>query len=77
MAYFCGGDKNNFRLEFRSSLNVEFSWDSNTLPEEQSLPGSPIRITNEMVSVALSKMKKTKATGPSGLNVEMILVGGW
>ena len=29
-----------------------------------------------MVSKSLSKMKKGKATGPSGLNVEMILAGG-
>ena len=44
------------------------------MSEEQSLQGPPIRITNEMVIEALSKMKKGKATGPSGLNVEMILV---
>ena len=29
-----------------------------------------------MVSEALLKIKKGKATGPSGMNVEMILVGG-
>ena len=29
-----------------------------------------------MVSKALTKMNKGKAAGPSGLNVEMILVGG-
>ena len=29
-----------------------------------------------MVSEAFTKMKKGKATGPSGLNVEMILAGG-
>ena len=56
-------------------LNVEFPWDSNTLPEEQPFQGPPIRITNEMDSEALSKMKKGKATGPSGLIAEMILAG--
>ena len=29
-----------------------------------------------MVSEAFTKMKKEKATGPSGLNVEIILAGG-
>ena len=43
---------------YEKLLNVEFPWDSNTLSEEQPLQGPPIRITNEMVSEALSKMKK-------------------
>ena len=38
--------------------------------------GPPIRITIEMISKVLTKMKKGKAASPSGLNVEMILVGG-
>ena len=42
-------------------LNVEFPWDSNTLFEEQPFQGPPIRITNEKVSEALSKIKKGKA----------------
>ena len=46
------------------------------MSEEQPFQGPPISITTEMVSESLSKMKKGKATGPSGLNVEMILAGG-
>ena len=46
------------------------------MSEEQPFQRPTIRITTEMVSEALSKMKKGKATGPSGLNVEMILAGG-
>ena len=46
------------------------------MSEEQPFQGPPIRITTEMVSKAQSKMKKEKAAGPSGLNVEMILMGG-
>ena len=57
-------------------LNVEFPQDSNNLSQEQSLQEPPVRITNEMVSEALSKMKKGKATVPSALNVQMILAGG-
>ena len=57
-------------------LNAEFLWDSSTLSEEQPFQGPPIRITTEMVSKALTKMKKGQAADPSGLNVEMILAGG-
>ena len=46
------------------------------MSEEQPLQGRPIRITNEIFSGALSKMKKGKATGPSSVNVEMIVAGG-
>ena len=46
------------------------------MSEEQRFQGPAICITNEMVIKALTKMKKGKAAGPSGLNVEMILVGG-
>ena len=65
-----------WKCHYEKLLNVEFPCDSNTLSEEQPLQGPPIKITNQMVSEALSKMKKGKATGPSGLNVEMILAGG-
>ena len=64
------------KCHYEKLLNVEFRWDSNTLPEEQPVQGPPIRITNEIVSEALSKIKKGKPTGPSGLNAEMILAGG-
>ena len=65
-----------WKSHYEKVLNVEFSWDSSTLCEEQPFQGPPIRITNEMVSKALAKMKKGKAAGPSGLNVGMILAGG-
>ena len=65
-----------WKCHYEKLLNVEFRRDSNALSEEQPLQRPPIRITNEMVSEALSKMKKGKATGPSGLNVEIILAGG-
>ena len=65
-----------WKCHYEKLLDVEFPWDSSTLSEEQPFQGPPIRITTEMVSEALSKTKKGKATSPSGLNVEMILVGG-
>ena len=42
-------------------LNVKFPWDNSTLSKEQLFQGPPIRITTEMVSEALMKMKKGKA----------------
>ena len=65
-----------WKCHYEKLLNVEFPWDSNTLSQEQPFQGPPIKITTEMVNEALSKMKEGKATGPSGLNVEMILAGG-
>ena len=65
-----------WKCHYEKLLNVEFPWGSNTLSEEQPFQGSSIRITTEMVSEAFTKMKKEKATGPSGLNVEIILAGG-
>ena len=65
-----------WKCHYEKLLNVEFPWDSNSLSVEQPFQGPPINITTEMVSNALSKMKKGKATGPSGVNVEMLLAGG-
>ena len=72
-------DKSKLRARkshYKKLFNFEDPWDSSTLSEEQPLQGPPIRITTEMVSKALTKMKKGHAAGPSGLNVEMILAGG-
>ena len=46
------------------------------MSEEQPFQSCPVKITAEMGSKALRKMKTGKAAGPSGLNVEMIFVGG-
>ena len=72
-------DKSKLRARkshYKKLFNFEDPWDSSTLSEEQPLQGPPIRITTEMVSKALTKMKKGHGAGPSGLNVEMILAGG-
>ena len=61
---------------YENLLNVEFSWDSSTLSEEQLFQVPPITITTKMVGKALTKTKKGKAAGSSGLKVEMMLAGG-
>lgn len=65
-----------WKSHYENLLNVEFSWDSSTLSEEQLFQVPPITITTKMVSKALTKTKKGKAAGSSGLKVEMMLAGG-
>ena len=65
-----------WKCHYDKLLNVEFPWDSSTLPVVPPVQGPSIKITTDMVSNALSLMKKGKAAGPSGITVEMILAGG-
>ena len=51
------------------SMNMNMS-------EEAPVEGPIIKITSEMVSKAISKMKSGKAAGPSGIIIEMIKVAG-
>ena len=46
------------------------------LSNEPPLEGPPIPITIDMVKKAISKMKLSKAAGPSGIVVEMIKAAG-
>ena len=65
-----------WKTHYERLLNVEFDWDSDSLDEQPAVEGPPISITVEMVAKALQKMKKGKATGPSGITVEMIHAAG-
>ena len=55
---------------------MEFEWNPEHLSDEPLLEGPPIPITIEMVKKAIFKMKFGKATGPSGVVVEMIRAAG-
>ena len=46
------------------------------MSEEASVEGPETKITQEMVSKAISKMKSGKAAGPSGIIIEMIKAAG-
>ena len=61
---------------FDLTFNVEFDWDPDHLSNEPLIEGPPIPITIDMVEKAISKMKSSKATGPSGIVVEMIKAAG-
>ena len=54
-------------------LNLEFPWNHDDLPNEPAVHGPPVFITEEIICNAISQMKKEKATGPSGVVLEMIL----
>ena len=56
-------------------LNVEFMWNSNSLPDLEQQIGPPLYIT-EMISKVIAKMKTGKAAGPSGMMTEMIRSAG-
>ena len=61
---------------YQRLLNVEFDWDPDHLSYQSPVEGPPIPITTDMVKKAISQMKAGKATGPSGIVVEMIRAAG-
>ena len=57
---------------YQRLLNIEFDWDPDHLSYQSPEEGPPIPITIDMVKKAISYMKAGKASGPSGIVVEMI-----
>ena len=53
---------------------MEFEWDPEHLSDEPPLEGTSIPITILMMKKFISKMKFSRAAGPSGVVVEMIRV---
>ena len=51
---------------------MEFEWDPEHLSDEPPLEGQSIPITILMMKKVISKIKFSKAAGPSGVVVEMI-----
>ena len=67
---------NAWAEHYERLLNVEFDWDPDHLLNEPPLKGPPVPITNDMGKKAISKMKSSKAAGPSGIVVEMVKAAG-
>ena len=61
-----------WRTDCSNLLNVEFQWNHDDL-NEPAVHNPPIFISEEMTYQVISQMKKGKATGPSGVVLEMIL----
>ena len=51
---------------------MEFEWNPDNLSDEPPLEGPSIPITILRVKKVISKMKFSRAAGPSGVKVEMI-----
>ena len=60
--------KEAWESHYQKLLNVEFPWNAENLSEEAPVEGPAIKITSEMVSKAISKMKSGKAAVPSGIS---------
>ena len=65
-----------WKSHYERLLNVEFMWNSDSLPDLEKKIGPPLYITEEMISKAIAKMKTGKAAGPSGIVIEMIRSAG-
>ena len=56
--------------------NEEFPWNADTLSDDPPTQGPAIYITPDMVRKAMSKMKRGKSSGPSGIIIEMMRAAG-
>ena len=65
-----------WQSHYQKLLNVEFPWNAANMSEEAPVKGPTIKITSEMVSKAISKMKSGKAAGSSGIIIETIKAAG-
>ena len=68
--------KDAWKCYYERLLNTEFPWDRENLEVAEAVAGPAIRIEKEMVREAVSKMKKGKAAGPSGVVAEMLKAAG-
>ena len=65
-----------WRVYFEKLANEEFEWDRNSLGPVRAVSGPAEEITFEEVKVAIGKMKRKKAAGPSGVVAEMLGLAG-
>lgn len=61
-----------WQSHYQKLLNVEFPWNASNLSDKPPLEVPAIKITTEIVSKGINKMKAGKATGPSGIIIEII-----
>ena len=65
-----------WKSHYERPLNVEFMWNSDSLPDLNPKIGPRLYITEQMISKAIAKMKTGKAAGPSKIVIEMIRSAG-
>ena len=75
LAYTEDAKKKAWSSHYKHLLNIEFDWDQDSLSQAEP-NDEPITVDKSMVEEAISKMKKGKAPGPSGVSADMIKAGG-
>ena len=75
---FILGDKEKrvWKAHYELLLNVEFIWDDGSLSIEPSFEGPAIKITKDMATEAVLKMKEGIVCGLSGIVIGMFNAGG-
>ena len=75
---FILGDKEKrvWKAHYEQLLNVEFIWDDGSLSIEPSVEGPAIKITKDMATEAVLKMKEGIVCGLSGIAIGMFKAGG-
>ena len=72
------GDKEKrvWKAHYEQLLNVKFNWDDGSLSIEPSVEGPAIKITKDMTTEAVLKMKEGIVCGRSGTVIEIFKAGG-
>ena len=75
---FILGDKEKrvWKAHYEQLLNVAFIWDDGSLSIEPSVEGPAIKITKDMATEAVLKMKEGIVCGLSGIAIGMFKAGG-
>ena len=75
---FILGDKEKcvWKAHYEQLLNVEFIWDDGSLSIEPSVEGPAIKITKDMVTEVVLKMKEGIVCGLSGIVIGIFKTGG-
>ena len=74
LAYSNSAKYKAWKSHYERLINVEFLRDSDSLPDLEPKTGSPLYITEEMISKDNAKMKPGKAAEPSRIVISVITV---
>ena len=71
-----GSKRQAWKSHYERLLNEEFLWDKESLSQAAPVQGPARIVTKDMVRWAMSKMKKGKAAGLTGVVIEMLEASG-
>ena len=76
LAFTDTAKKEAWRSHYNRLLNEEFAWDKEHLTIADAISGPAVKIERETVIKAIGKMKSGKATGPTGIVIDMLKASG-